>query len=434
MIALIVTLLAICLLLYGLYRPQHMILAYIVSLGWIPWSVGRDILGPMDLDDLLLLGAGVVALLGSGGRSAAGPNPLQPFLVLYWVGTLIGNAVGVVMAPGHVEFILRQMFKDFGTLAFFLLLPLYFRDKREMHALGYALLAGGIGIVATVTLQYFFPESALAQSWQTKTVLGDIERSRIAGVANETYNAGAVLIGLASLLISFLLFRNLFLKLIAAPGLAAVAWAVAAGQSRATYLGVGIVVLGSSIGAAMITRARRGLLGAITIIALTVVLGLSTAFTQRLLYRVEGASFEQSRMIVIRRYFAELSEFALTGCGFFYQTITTRATAHNAYLEALFDGGLISFFAFCGLWYPVLTSLKYIRRWQGMDLATFSFGYAAFWASIAFLITSFFLGFVFDNYYRVVFLLWLSFATSPYWRSKPDEGVALRYGRGRGAI
>ena len=393
----------------ALFRHRWLIFAYIASLGWIPYMAGEDIIGPVDLDDLILLSVCLLSIpkfISAGFRLGR----LGKFAFIYWILSVISNTVAIFSHSMWVPFIFRQVLKDFTIMVFILILESDLREKSFAPQLGLALAIAAAGALFTTLLGYLFPGLGIARALQEWSKLASaVGGIRYGGILYETYLSGAAMapgfaMGLAVLIFGKRMIISRTLALVAIP---LIIVAVLAGQSRATYVAIVVMTLCAFM------KPRRIILGVLAVIVGYYVINLSPDLSERLFGRIAVGGLA-GRSELWKGYLsrAPVGVFLL---GEGYAAMSFRDFAgHMSYMEILADTGVIGLILFTSLWYHVLTATRRIVS-SAETMEQLAIGRAAVWVSIAFLVSSAAIGLIVNNTYRLLFMIWLAIALAPAW-------------------
>ncbi len=396
---------------FAVWRHRWLLLTYTASLGWVPYKAGRDVLGPVDMDDFILLGVCVLGfprLLNAGFR----PGRLGKFAVAYWLISLAANALTWFAFPGLGAIIIRQMLKDFAVMTFILIIESALREKSFVPQLAWALLVAGIGAAFTTLVDYWFPSSPLSQMWQEYTKLaitGGIQR--YGGILAETYMAGSLMMPILATSLVVLLFGKQMNKYrpFALAAIPLVLIAVLAGQSRSTYIAIMVVLLLAFV------KPRYLPLGIAFVVIIYYTISASPELNERFFGRwARTTSGVGGRMDLWIHYLqhAPLRVFIL-GEGFAGMSMRDFA-GHMSYMEVFADAGFIGLILFVSLWYHILTARKRID-YAAETRGQWVIGKASIWIAISFMISSAGIGLIVNNTYRLVFTLWMAIVLAPVW-------------------
>lgn len=411
----------------AIVKPRWSILLYIGSLGWVPAAIGQDIYGRLDFEDITLFLVGVAGLRILVVSPRMCWTTATKILTVYWMFSLVGNFVGVSKDPTLSATIARQMAKDVSLLFLFSGLSGCLRDLRFFRKTVLAMLIATIGVVLSVYVGRFFPNLAITRFWIT--IQFTVDRS--AGALVQPYLAGAYLVVGISLVLAFYFYSKSAWKKFIAPG-ASLAYGIALlfGQSRASYLGAGIVLL-----MAMFSRVRNFVWGILLLGVMLVVIGSEPILLERLVGRFKGHQVSQlgGRVESWSKWLGVMDgESWVLGNGFQYSAIKSGIGGHSSYLEIWSDAGIGGLIAFLAFWPAVFRARKHIAL-SPLNDRDKGAGLAFCWCAVSFLVSSMMIGFLTDTYYRTVFLAVLTLALAPCLtamrpapRSAPPYGVVRR--------
>ncbi len=414
----------------ALIKHRWLMLAYVASLGWLPYDTGVNIVGPIDLDDFLLMGVVLLSLPWLFRRGFPKLGRIGKFALAYWVLSLISNLVRLclrpdvthIMALRHLHIItLHQMLKDTAMMLFIITMEGDLWDRNFVQKLVVALCVAALGVAISTFTVYLLPGSGIARLLLPQYSAIALGRTRYGGTVGTTFVAGSYMLGAFGILVALLVAKSRgALKLLAIIGLPLLITAVLAGQSRATYVGIAVILM------CALMKLRQA---AITIPLVLIGLGaisMDPDLSARLFGRIGAttATFSgRTELWVNYLRNAPITVF-LIGEGFTVQSIR-EVPMHMSYMEVLGDTGVLGVILFTSLWYHVLTARRRIRH-SAETTIQLTVGRAAVWISVAFLISSAAIGLIVNNSYRLAFMLWLSVALAPAWEASPqEEDIAL---------
>lgn len=397
----------------SLYKNKILILVYIASLGWIPYQAGKDALGALNLDNLILLAVCILSLpvLFSSNFKM---GPLAKISIIYWGISLLSNIMSATFYPMWANFIFRQMLKDFAVLYFIIVLDRRLQEKTFVPQLALALVIAALGAVTTTLIDYFVPNIGIAQLWQQSEKLSIAEGGlvRYGGALQETYLSGAFIMGAIGVGLSILvngkgMYKERLLAFILIP---ICLFAILAGQSRSTYIGVMV------ISCLAFMKPQRAIFGIMLLIFGYFLIHANPEMSERFFARfVNTADPLSGRSEIWFQYLANIPPIAyFIGEGFTTMTFRTDFAGHMSYIEILADVGIFGLLVFTSLWYFVIVYRRKIQA-NAVTQKQYVYGMAGFLMAIGFLVSSAGVGFVVNNTYRILFLTWLAIAIAPAW-------------------
>jgi hypothetical protein len=396
------------LLVFAIVKPRWAILLYILLLGWTPAGIGQNLYFRLDYEDIALFVIAMAALRIILVSPQACWTPVTKILIVYWVGSVLANTIGLAKDPNILDPVARQMSKDFSLLLLFSALSGCLHDIAYFRKVALATFVATIGVAASVYIGRFFPHAPIVQYWVIPPMTGD----RSPGMFASTYLAGEYMVVGVSLLVAYYFYSSSLWKKPLCVG-ASLAYLVAIlyGQSRATYLAIGVIVL-----VAMISRVRNFMWGVLLVIIATALIASEPLLVQHVVERFQGKYTAKlgGRLESWSMWIAVTTDVSwFLGNGFQYSAIKSHIGGHSSYLEAWSDAGVVGLCAFLAFWPVVLKTRRSILASPLLADGDRAAGMGFCFAAIGLLISSMVIGYITDTYYRTIFLLVMTLAAAP---------------------
>ena len=390
------------------FKSRWVLLAYVATWGFIPLMAGRDVIGPVDVDDLLLLYVSVLTFVPAILQSTTFGR-LGKFAITYWILSLCSNTLSLLLHDDITGFVLRQMMKDFAILLFLLTVDLNLRDLQFTRRFFFALVISGAGALLNTLAGYLLPEASFFL-FQPQKIAASEGIRRFAGTLEESYLAGSMMLGSFGFLLALFLSKSKSLiRLFALGGLLLHVWGIAAGQSRCTFVGVAVITT------CFFLKLRQALYGGLFLLLVIAFLYSLPDLNQRILGRIQTTDPTLSGRVSLWLHYVSNAPAAVWLIGEGYTRMTFRDTAgHSSYLEVLSDTGLLGLILFSSLWYHVLTAPKRIQASMGTDFEKV-LALSAVWVSLGLLISSGGVGLIVESAYRLVFMSWMGVSMAQAW-------------------